>query len=849
VRRGRHHTHSFAATEFSHLHADAPDAELRLPVSSEPAVREAPVSERAKDVSEAVPFPPQALAPPPRRAAVNAASRIRASATAPSQEPSSPSKRVRSAAASPRPAAARARRELVRSGDDGSSEDDLSSVSDASDSDVLVTDSDSEGGGSVGLAEGQAAVPRSAPDSHHADDADSVAFAERLAPWAAEFGLLDDAGEDESGVKRGVDSLDWSKLPSVAVGSDGRLRIPEQIWNYLYPYQRVGVEWMWSLHRQGIGGILGDEMGLGKTVQVIAFLAALQYSRVGRASLDRMTFQRPGPVLIVCPATVMHQWIGEFHAWWPPARVLLVHSSSGASRGARAQAHTEGTLLKTILERTLRLALREACVVVTTYECVRLQSEDMLRVPWDIVVLDEGHKIRNHESQVSVVCRQMPTPHRLILSGSPMQNNLRELWTLFDFVYPGRLGTQTVFMDEFATPIGVGAYANASLAQVEVAYKCACTLRDSIRPYLLRRQKVQVNIQLPEKTEQVVFCRLCPEQEREYFTFLQSREASDILAGKLNMLMGVVVLRKICNHADLVHTPANAVYGEAARSGKMMVLAELLRSWLPHGHRVLVFSQMTKMLDILELSLKRDGYQYLRMDGATPVEHRQALIRRFNDDPSVFVFLLTTRVGGLGLNLTGADRVVIYDPDWNPSTDLQARERAWRIGQRRAVCVYRLLTAGTIEEKIYHRQIFKQFLTNRVLDNPKQRRFFKANNLAELFTFTGNEAPGSTETSSLFTESVVHPAGHRAASASGTSEVGSERAGSDRRESQRSDMASRSSGEEGADDASEGSVEGDERAETLTTEDVSEGYILERLLKKNKNVRWLPLRDVESESS
>jgi DNA excision repair protein ERCC-6 len=336
-----------------------------------------------------------------------------------------------------------------------------------------------------------------------------------------------------------------------------------------------------------------------------------------------------------------------------------------------------------------------------------------------------------------------------------MQNNLTELWSLFDFVFPGRLGTLPVFQAQFAVPINIGGYANATNIQVQTAYKCAVVLRDLINPYLLRRMKNDVAADLPRKSEQVLFCKLTKTQRTAYEEFIGSSDMESIFAGKRQVLYGVDILRKICNHPDLVYREMlqkkeGYHYGAEAKSGKMKVVKALLELWKRQGHRTLLFSQTRQMLDILERFVNDiGGLEYRRMDGSTNIGIRQTIVDEFNTNTSVDVFLLTTRVGGLGINLTGADRVIIFDPDWNPSTDVQARERAWRLGQKREVTIYRLMTSGTIEEKIYHRQIFKQFLTNKILKDPKQRRFFKMNDLHDLFTLAGNDTEG-TETGDMF---------------------------------------------------------------------------------------------------
>ncbi|KAM9011180.1 DNA excision repair protein ERCC-6 isoform 1-T1 [Ara ararauna] len=526
-------------------------------------------------------------------------------------------------------------------------------------------------------------------------------------------------------------------------------KVPGFLFKKLFKYQQTGVRWLWELHCQQAGGILGDEMGLGKTIQIIAFLAGLSYSKI-RTRGSNYRYEGLGPTVIVCPATVMHQWVKEFHTWWPPFRVAVLHETGSYTNKKVKLIHEIASCHG---------------ILITSYSYIRLMQDNIHSYDWHYVILDEGHKIRNPNAAVTLACKQFRTPHRIILSGSPMQNNLKELWSLFDFVYPGKLGTLPVFMEQFSVPITMGGYSNASAVQVKTAYKCACVLRDTINPYLLRRMKadVKMSLSLPDKNEQVLFCRLTDEQRQVYQKFINSKEVYQILNGDMQIFSGLVALRKICNHPDLFSggpkilkgVPDAEVeeadqFGYWKRSGKMIVVESLLKIWHKQGHRVLFFTQSRQMLQILEVFVRERNYSYLRMDGSTTIASRQPLITRYNEDKSIFIFLLTTRVGGIGINLTGADRVIIYDPDWNPSTDTQARERAWRIGQKKHVTVYRLLTAGTIEEKIYHRQIFKQFLTNRVLKDPKQRRFFKSNDLYELFTLSSPDGSQGTETSAIF---------------------------------------------------------------------------------------------------
>ncbi|KAJ2503427.1 DNA repair protein rhp26 [Coemansia sp. RSA 1972] len=668
------------------------------------------------------------------------------------------------------------------------------------------------------------------------------------------------------------------------------LRVPRQIWSRLLEYQRAGVRWMFTLHQQRAGGILGDEMGLGKTVQTAAFLASLYHSKM----LSR-------PSIIVCPATLMRQWVRELHTWWPVLRVAIMHNTGVAMKSRvhvpgsgladlqpdtraepedaweaarmvdpqfgrseaisgydssgdyeydaygsriRRKRKPRGTLdwrkrmkkkkkqpkrpssvSKEGLERAQQLidhVQQHGHILVVTYTGLQMYNSLLLKHAWGYAVLDEGHMIRNPDAEATLACKQLNTRHRLLVTGTPIQNNLTELWSLFDFIFPGRLGTLPVFTNQFAAPITTGGFANATQLQVRAAFKCACVLRDLIDPYLLRRLKSDVARDLPKKTEHVVFCRLTKMQRSAYLGFLKSNDMERILGGKLQMLFGVDVARKICDHPDLLllstmasagamHRQSSYIardfaraesevahsgsdsdvdvdgdalppdYGDYQKSGKMTIVRALLDMWKPRGHKVLIFSQTRQMLDIIERMVSQmPDTQYRRMDGTTPIQSRTALVDEFNTNKDVFVFLLTTKVGGLGINLTGADRVILYSPDWNPSSDMQARERAWRLGQQRNVAIYRLMTAGTIEEKIYNRQIYKQFLSSKILDDPAQKRVFQSHTMQDLFSladFDESEVNGTsgvvecedvaesrasepvrvTETGRMFASAQLHP--------------------------------------------------------------------------------------------
>ncbi|CAH0481126.1 unnamed protein product [Peronospora belbahrii] len=564
------------------------------------------------------------------------------------------------------------------------------------------------------------------------------------------------------------------------------LLVPTYVMHQLLPHQRECLEWLHKLHERGVGGILGDDMGLGKTVQLAAFFRITPSCKKIANCVVVMS-----SVSVIAVGTGVNtssssecyeRLIEEVFCFQDEASDAEVADSG--YREIQEEVPTGGG------------------VIITTYENVRQYQSLFLTREWDYVVLDEGHRIRNPDAGTTLACKQLRTIHRIILSGTPIQNRLRELWSLFDFVYPGRLGTLPTFDDEFVLPIRAGGYATATKMQVMMAYKCALALKDLIQPFFLRRTKQEIlahgasgemGALLPGKQEQIIFCRLTARQRTLYKRFLASPEIASVLRRDIRPFRAISVLRHICNHPDLLASfgdgrladkkrqtyedeedsderytdiagllddpedekidESNEPFGAVSASGKMVVLRKVLTIWKKQGHRVLIFTQTRCMLDILESFMASVGHTCTRLDGTMGVAERQKRLDAFNaPDSKLFAFLLTTRAGGIGVNLVGADRVVVFDPDWNPSTDLQARERAWRIGQQKPVTVYRFVTAGTIEEKIYHRQIFKQYLSSKVLHDAKRKRCFNKHSLRDLFVLADEEGEGEgvAETNELF---------------------------------------------------------------------------------------------------
>ncbi|KAG7362229.1 SNF2-related protein [Nitzschia inconspicua] len=631
------------------------------------------------------------------------------------------------------------------------------------------------------------------------DDWDENDYEDRVAGWI-EHGL-----EDMKSMKE----RDTQETPPGEQVYEGGLVIPAWINDRLFPYQRTGLQWMWELHCQQNGGILGDEMGLGKTIQVVSFLGAMAASRKLKS------------ILIISPATMLQHWLQELAKWAPGIRRILIHQSGDSQAGPfQSQGRSTITTKKLAdMDNWLKTARRNRLfeiideedletrdpasfcgtgyAFVTTFENVRRNEEIWTNHKWNYVVMDEAQKIRNPGADITLVCKRLKTPHRLALSGTPIQNDLRELWSIFDFVFPGRLGTLPVFEVEFADPIKRGGYANATPMQVQLAYRCALLLKDLINPYLLRRLKKDIKEvkRMPGKKEHVLFCRLSDQQREMYEAFLRSDYVRNVVRGSAQLLGAITMLQKICNHPDLVCPPdktsverfiQNGYFNEnemlrdldeedyasegdlldveaddnglnsfVKRSGKLDVLSKILPLWKKQGHRVLLFCQWIKMLDLIMRFVEHQGWKYGRLDGKTNIASRQRLVNRFNEDDSYFIMLCTTKTGGVGLNLTGANRIILYDPNWNPSVDAQARERSWRFGQEREVTVYRLVVAGSVEEKIYQRQIFKQAISNSVLTDQRQGRFFSQKDLKDLFTLKADKgsimegAGGMTETTQM----------------------------------------------------------------------------------------------------
>ncbi|KAK8048766.1 hypothetical protein PG994_010496 [Apiospora phragmitis] len=545
--------------------------------------------------------------------------------------------------------------------------------------------------------------------------------------------------------------------------------IPASIAQYLRDYQIEGVEFLHELFVYQKGGILGDDMGLGKTVQVAAFLTVAYGKTGGKRDAKRMRkFRRATErwyprTLIICPGSLTQNWKNELNrwGWW---NTDLYH----------------GTGKEDVLD-SARAGRIE--ILITTYTTYKNNRDQVNSVPWDVVVADECHSIKDVKAEVTRAMNEVNALCRIGLTGTAIQNRYEELWTLLNWTNPGVLGTMGEWKQTICKPLTIGQSHDATKQQLSTGRKTARMLKENLLPrFFLRRMKSLIADQLPKKSDKVVFCPLSEIQRQAYENLVTSplvefvktaHEVCECGSGNKRgfcchivnangdswraLVFPIVMsLQKLSNHLTLLipqHTEVSTKqtrdlkYLQAAvpdnwrtlynnrdsllslsdpeYCGKWVVLKKLLRFWHGSGNKVLVFSHSVRLLRVLQHLFSNTSYSVSYLDGSLSYEERQQTVDDFNADPNQFVFLISTKAGGVGLNITSANKVVIMDPHWNPAYDLQAQDRAYRIGQVRDVDVYRLISAGTIEEITYARQIYKQQQANIGYNASNERRYFK----------------------------------------------------------------------------------------------------------------------------
>jgi hypothetical protein len=486
-----------------------------------------------------------------------------------------------------------------------------------------------------------------------------------LIPTAQRVGLEQAAHLDDEGLKRFGDSAHAKALRDRLKDFKGvpAAKLPASIQAEMRPYQKDGFDFLCHLTQIKLGGILADDMGLGKTLQTLAWIAWLKE----RNNKD------PKPSLVICPASVLHNWRREASRFTPNLKVLVLES--GAAR------------------HNLRKQIPQHDIIVTNYALLRRDLEELQKFAFRAAILDEAQFIKNPGAQVTQSVKQLKSEHRLALTGTPLENRLLDLWSIVDFIQPTYLGNQDQFAETYE-PRGEDAESAQRIARKRLSAK--------LRPLLLRRLKKHVAKDLPDRIEQRRDCQLGEEQRKLYLAELRrSREQvmktvaeKGLGKSKIHVLAALTRLRQICCHPRLV--------GNESVSGKTETLFELLDSLLAEGQKVLVFSQFVQMLLLLEEECRQRQMPTHILTGQT--KDRQEVVAAFQNDPNASIFLLSLRAAGTGLNLTTASYVVLYDPWWNPAVEAQAIDRSHRIGQTQTVNAYRLISPGTVEEKIWELQ-------------------------------------------------------------------------------------------------------------------------------------------------
>ncbi|ONM32105.1 ISWI chromatin-remodeling complex ATPase CHR11 [Zea mays] len=522
--------------------------------------------------------------------------------------------------------------------------------------------------------------------------------------------------EDEEYLKEEEDAL-------AGAGGTRLVSQPSCIKGKMRDYQLAGLNWLIRLYENGINGILADEMGLGKTLQTISLLGYLHEFR-GIA----------GPHMVVAPKSTLGNWMKEIQRFCPILRAVKFLGNPEERNHIR--------------DNLLQPGKFDVCV--TSFEMAIKEKSALRRFSWRYIIIDEAHRIKNENSLLSKTMRIYNTNYRLLITGTPLQNNLHELWALLNFLLPEIFSSAETFDEWFQI--------SGENDQQEVVQQ----LHKVLRPFLLRRLKSDVEKGLPPKKETILKVGMSQMQKQYYRALLQKDLEVINAGGERKRLLNIAMqLRKCCNHPYLFQgaepgPPYTTGEHLIENAGKMVLLDKLLPKLKERDSRVLIFSQMTRLLDILEDYLMYRGYQYCRIDGNTGGEDRDASIEAFNSPGSEkFVFLLSTRAGGLGINLATADVVVLYDSDWNPQADLQAQDRAHRIGQKKEVQVFRFCTEYTIEEKVIERAYKKLALDALVIQQGRlaEQKTVNKDDLLQMVRF-GAEMVFSSKDSTITDEDI-----------------------------------------------------------------------------------------------
>ena len=552
----------------------------------------------------------------------------------------------------------------------------------------------------------------------------------------------------------GIKVVDTER-PKVPVVIDPRLA------KVLRPHQIEGVKFMYKcvtgmIEDNANGCIMADEMGLGKTLQCITLMWTLlkQSPDAGKSTIQK--------AIIACPSSLVKNWANELVKWLGPDAIQPFAIDGKASKEELQQQLRQWAIA------TGRSVTRP--VIIVSYETLRLNVEELKNTKIGLMLCDEGHRLKNGDSQTFTALNSLNVSRRVILSGTPIQNDLSEYFSLISFANPGLLGTRMEFRKKYELPILKGRDAAGSDKDREKGDATVRELLSVVNKFIIRRTNDILSKYLPVKYEHVVFCNLAPFQLDLYNHFISSPDIKALLRGKGSQpLKAIGMLKKLCNHPDLLSLPDDLTGCEKYfpddyvpkdsrgrdrdikpwYSGKMQVLDRMLaRIHQDTNDKIVLISNYTQTLDMFDKLCRNRGYGSLRLDGTMNVTKRQKLVDKFNDpEGNEFVFLLSSKAGGCGLNLIGANRLVLFDPDWNPAADQQALARVWRDGQKKDCFVYRFIATGTIEEKIFQRQSHKQSLSSCVVDSAEDvERHFTLDSLRELFQYHGKTTSDTHDT-------------------------------------------------------------------------------------------------------
>ncbi|KAK6540324.1 DNA-dependent ATPase protein rad54 [Orbilia ellipsospora] len=555
----------------------------------------------------------------------------------------------------------------------------------------------------------------------------------------------------------GIKKQDTSDIPRVAVVIDPRLA------KVLRPHQIEGVKFLYRattglIDSKAHGCIMADEMGLGKTLQCITLMWTLlkQSPEPGKPTIRKC--------VIACPSSLVRNWANELVKWLGEG---TIHPFAVDGKGTKEELISQ---LKQWAIASGNQIVRP--VLIVSYETLRLYAKELGNTEIGLMLCDEGHRLKNGESQTFTSLTELNVKRRVILSGTPIQNDLTEYFSLLNFANPDYLGSRGDFRKMYEMPILRGRDANSDEKTRQKGDERLRDLFGRVNKFIIRRTNDILSKYLPVKYEHVVFCNLAPFQKDLYNHFVTSSEVKKLLRGVgCKPLKAINVLKKLCNHPDLLNLPddlhgseqffpddfipkgargrENHRYVNVFHSGKMLVLDRMLRRIRQDTNdKIVLISNYTQTLDVFERLARANNYGFLRLDGTMTVNKRQKLVDKFNDpEGDEFIFLLSSKAGGCGLNLIGANRLVLFDPDWNPAADQQALARVWRDGQKKDCFVYRFIATGTIEEKIFQRQSHKQSLSSCVVDEAQDvERHFGSEDLRKLFEYNTNTRSDTHDT-------------------------------------------------------------------------------------------------------